>query len=76
MDCAESFLLVLATSIVAGAVEDDAAASGSAMVFRFGDLESYKNSRLGTLARPIHDAMAQATRLAGDHVTVVAAWYQ
>jgi hypothetical protein len=47
----------------------------SAAVMRFADHEPYDNSRLGDYHVALHDARRQAARLAGDFVTVVAAWY-
>ena len=49
---------------------------GSAAVIRFADLESYKNSRLGAYVVRYMTPIAQAARLAGDLITVGAAWYQ
>ena len=49
---------------------------GSAAVIRFADLESYKNSRLGAYLVRYMTPIAQAARLAGDLITVGAAWYQ
>lgn len=49
---------------------------GSAVVIRFAQLESYKNSRLGAYIARYMTPTAQATRLAGDLITVVAAWHQ
>ena len=49
---------------------------GSAAVIRFTDLETYKNSRLGAYLVRYMTPIAQAARLAGDLITVGAAWYQ
>ena len=49
---------------------------GSAAVIRFADLETYKNSRLGAYLLRYMTPIAQAARLAGDLITVGAAWYQ
>jgi hypothetical protein len=49
---------------------------GSAAVIRFADLEPYKTSRIGAYLARYMTPTAQATRLAGDLITVVAAWYQ
>ena len=49
---------------------------GSAAVIRFADLDSYKNSRLGAYLLRYMTPIAQAARLAGDLITVGAAWYQ
>ena len=49
---------------------------GSAAVIRFADLETYKNSRLGAYLVRYMTPIAQAARLAGDLITVGAAWYQ
>ena len=49
---------------------------GSAAVIRFADLDSYKNSRLGAYLVRYMTPIAQAARLAGDLITVGAAWYQ
>jgi hypothetical protein len=49
---------------------------GSAAVIRFADLDSYKNSRLGAYLVRYMTPLAQAARLAGDLITVGAAWYQ
>jgi hypothetical protein len=49
---------------------------GSAAVIRFADLESCKNSRLGAYLVRYMTPIAQAARLAGDLITVGAAWYQ
>ena len=48
----------------------------SAAVIGVTDLEPYKNSRFGTYLARYMTPVAQATRLAGDLITVVAAWYQ
>ena len=48
----------------------------SAAVIRFADLDSYKASRLGAYLARYMTPTAQGTRLAGDLITVVAAWYQ
>jgi hypothetical protein len=49
---------------------------GSAAVIRFADLEPYKNSRLGAYLVQYMTPIAQAVRLAGDLITVGAAWNQ
>ena len=49
---------------------------GSAAVIRFADLDSYKNTRLGAYLLRYMTPIAQAARLAGDLITVGAAWYQ
>ena len=49
---------------------------GSAAVIRFAELDSYKNSRLGAYLVRYMTPIAQAARLAGDLITVGAAWYQ
>jgi hypothetical protein len=49
---------------------------GSAAVIRFAELEPYKSSGLGAYLGRYMTPTAQATRLAGDLVTVVAAWFQ
>ena len=49
---------------------------GSAAVIRFAELDSYKNSRLGAYLVRHMTPIAQAARLAGDLITVGAAWYQ
>jgi hypothetical protein len=49
---------------------------GSAAVIHFADLERYKASRIGADLAQYMTPTAQATRLAGDLITVVAAWYQ
>ena len=49
---------------------------GSAAVIRFAHLDSYKNSRLGAYLVRHMTPIAQAARLAGDLITVGAAWYQ
>jgi hypothetical protein len=49
---------------------------GSAAVIRFVDLEPYKRTRLGAYLARYMNPTAQAMRLAGDLITVVAAWYQ
>jgi hypothetical protein len=48
----------------------------SAAVLRFADLEPYKASAIGAYLACYMTPTAQATRLAGDLITVVAAWYQ
>jgi hypothetical protein len=48
---------------------------GSAAVIRFADLEPYKTSRIGAYLARYMTPTAQAARLAGDLITVVAAWY-
>jgi hypothetical protein len=45
---------------------------GSFFVIRFADLESYKNSRLGSYPVAVHDARCA---LIGDLIAVFAAWY-
>jgi hypothetical protein len=45
-------------------------------VIRFADLEPYKTSHLGTHLARFMTPTAQRTRLAGDLLTVFAAWYQ
>ena len=49
---------------------------GSAAVIRFADLDSYKNTRLGAYLLRYMTPIAQAARLAGDLITVGAAWHQ
>jgi C4-dicarboxylate transporter len=49
---------------------------GSAAVIAFAKLEPYKHSSLGSYLVRYMTPAAQATRLAGDLITVVAAWYQ
>jgi hypothetical protein len=49
---------------------------GSAAVIGFAELESYKHSSLGAYLVRYMTPAAQAARLAGDLITVVAAWYQ
>jgi len=49
---------------------------GSVAVICFADLEPYRSSRLGTYLARYMTPTAQASRFAGDLVTVVAAWYQ
>ena len=49
---------------------------GSAAVIRFAYLDSYKNTRLGAYLLRYMTPIAQAARLAGDLITVGAAWYQ
>ena len=49
---------------------------GSAAVIRFADLDSYKNTRLGAYLLRYMTPIAQAARLAGDLITIGAAWYQ
>jgi hypothetical protein len=49
---------------------------GSAAVIRFADLDPYKTSRIGAYLVRYMTPTAQATRIAGDLITVVAAWYQ
>jgi hypothetical protein len=49
---------------------------GSAAVIGFAELEPYKHSSLGAYLARYMTPAAQATRLAGDLITVVAAWYQ
>jgi hypothetical protein len=48
---------------------------GSAAVIRFADLDPYKDSHLGSYLARYMTPTAQATRLAADLITVVAAWY-
>jgi hypothetical protein len=48
---------------------------GSFAVIHFTNLEGYKNSRLGTYLVRYMTPAAQATRLLGDIIMVVAAWY-
>src|SRR6516164_7789422 len=48
----------------------------SAVVIRFADLEGYKTSRLGAYLVRYMTPAAQAARLAGDLITVIAVWYQ
>ena len=48
----------------------------SAAVILFADLDSYKTSRLGAYLARYMTPTAQGTRLAGDLITVAAAWYQ
>ena len=47
----------------------------SAMVIRFADLEPYKSSRLGAYLTRYMTPIAQATRLIGDLITIIAAWF-
>ncbi len=49
---------------------------GSAAVIRFADLEPYRSSRVGAYLARYMTPAAQATRLAGDLITLFAAWYQ
>jgi hypothetical protein len=49
---------------------------GSALVIRFGELDSYKTSRFGAYLVRYMTPTAQMTRLAGDLFTVFAAWNQ
>jgi len=49
---------------------------GSAAVIGFANLDMYKNSRLGTYLNRYMTWTVQATRLAGDLLTVFAAWHQ
>ena len=49
---------------------------GSAAVIRFAHLDTHKNSRLGAYLVRYMTPIAQAARLAGDLITVGAAWYQ
>lgn len=49
---------------------------GSAAVIAFAKLEPYKHSSLGAYVARYMTPAAQATRVAGDLITVVAAWYQ
>jgi hypothetical protein len=48
---------------------------GSAAVIRFANLEGIKISRLGAYLVRYMTLLAQATRLTGDLVMVVAAWF-
>jgi hypothetical protein len=48
----------------------------SAAVIRFSNLERYKNSRLGAYLARYMTPAAQFTRLAGDLITIFAAWYR
>jgi hypothetical protein len=48
----------------------------SAAVLHFANLEPYKASAIGAYLARYMTPTAQATRLAGDLITVVAAWYQ
>jgi len=47
----------------------------SVAVMRIANLEPYKNSKLGSYLVRYMNPAAQATRLAGDLVTVFAAWF-
>src|SRR5260370_14817709 len=47
----------------------------STMVIRFADLEPYKSSRLGAYLIRYMTPVAQATRLIGDLITIIAAWF-
>jgi hypothetical protein len=47
----------------------------SFLVIRLADLEPYKNSRLGAYLARYMTPPAQAARLAGDLITILAAWY-
>jgi len=47
----------------------------STAVIHFANLESYKNSRLGAYLVRYMTPTAQILRLAGDLITVFAAWY-
>ena len=47
----------------------------SAAVLHFADLSPYKNSRLGAYLERYMTLTVQAIRLAGDLITVIAAWY-
>jgi hypothetical protein len=47
----------------------------SAMVTRFADLKPYKSSRLGAYLIRYMTPVAQATRLIGDLITIIAAWF-
>ena len=49
---------------------------GSFLVIRFAGLEPYKNSRLGRYLVRYMTPSAQGSRLLGDLITVIAAWYQ
>ena len=49
---------------------------GSAAVIYFADLERLQSSALGRYLTRYMSPAAQAARLAGDFITVVAAWYQ
>src|SRR6516165_4398281 len=48
---------------------------GSFLVIRFANLEPYQHSRLGAYLVRYMTPTAQATRLAGDIITIFAAWY-
>ena len=48
---------------------------GSLLVIRFANLERYKTSRLGAYLMRHMTPTAQAARLGGDLVTVIAAWF-
>ena len=48
---------------------------GSFAVIRFANLDGYKNSQLGAYLLRYMTPTAQATRLLGDIVMVVAAWF-
>ena len=50
--------------------------AGSAIVMACVDLEPYKNSRLGSYLVRYMRPGAQAARLVGDLIMVVAAWYR
>jgi hypothetical protein len=45
------------------------------MVIRFANLEGYRNSRLGEYLVRYMTTLAQAARLFGDLITIVAAWF-
>jgi hypothetical protein len=47
----------------------------SSVVMHFANLEPYKNARLGAYLVCYMTPTAQAVRLAGDLITVFAAWY-
>ncbi len=47
----------------------------SALVMRFADFQRYKSSRIGAYLNRYMTPVAQAARLAGDLVTVFAAWF-
>jgi len=49
---------------------------GSALVIRLADLEAYKNSRLGAYLVRYMTPAAQVTRLIGDIIMIVAAWFR
>jgi hypothetical protein len=49
---------------------------GSAVVICAANLDHYRNSDLGAYLARYMTPMAQAMRLIGDLITVIAAWYQ